>query len=170
MPARDRRSPRVRVSAFRSHAACSPAAALAMLLAAVLLPRAVRADLPYEQEPIDYLKASVDDPIARLQQRLDAGDAKLNYDDQRGYLPAVLEQLGISTTSQTLVFSKTSFQRQRIARTPRALYFNDDTYIGYVQHGEVVEISTTDIRGRAPCSTPCLSSASTNRSFCGKRM
>ncbi len=118
-----------------------------MLLAAVLLPRAVRADLPYEQEPIDYLKASVDDPIARLQQRLDAGEAKLNYDDQRGYLPAVLEQLGISTTSQTLVFSKTSFQRQRISRrTPRALYFNDDTYIGYVQHGEVVEISTTDPR------------------------
>lgn len=147
MPARDRRFPRVRVPASWRHAARFPMGALAMLLSALLLPRTACADLPYEQEPIDYLKAPVDDPIARLQQRLDAGEAKLNYDEQRGYLPAVLEQLGISTASQTLVFSKTSFQRQRISRrTPRALYFNDDTYIGYVQQGEVVEVSTTDPR------------------------
>ncbi len=44
-----------------------------------------------------------------------------------------------------LVFSKTSFQRQRIApRTPRALYFNDDVYVGYCSDGDVMEISAAD--------------------------
>jgi hypothetical protein len=109
--------------------------------------RSARADLPYEQEPIDYLKAPLHDPIVRLQQRLDRGEAKLDYDRERGYLPAVLEQLDILKSSQMLVFSKTSFQRQKISpRKPRALYFNDDTYIGYVQQGDVLEVSTVDPR------------------------
>jgi hypothetical protein len=44
-----------------------------------------------------------------------------------------------------LVFSKTSLQRHRISpRTPRALYFNDDIYLGWVQQGDVVEISAVD--------------------------
>jgi hypothetical protein len=44
-----------------------------------------------------------------------------------------------------LVFSKTSFQRDRISpASPRAIYFNDDTYIGWVQLGEVIEVSAVD--------------------------
>lgn len=108
---------------------------------------AARAELPYEQEPIDYLKAPLHDPIARLQERLNRGETQLKYDDERGYLPAVLEQLEILKSSQMLVFSKTSFQRQKISpRKPRALYFNDETYIGYVQQGDVLEVSTVDPR------------------------
>lgn len=118
---------------------------LSWFAATVLLVTAARADLPYEQEPIDYLKAPVHDPVARLQEKLDSGEAILQYDGERGYLPAVLEQLGISPASQTLVFSKTSFQRQRISPSkPRAVYFNDETYIGFVQKGEVLEVSTVD--------------------------
>src|SRR5690606_17181394 len=42
-------------------------------------------------------------------------------------------------------FSKTSLQRNKISpRTPRALYFNDDVYVGYCQAGEVLEISAVD--------------------------
>ena len=48
-------------------------------------------------------------------------------------------------SSQMLVFSKTSLQRDRIApRTPRALYFNDDVYIGFCRLGEVMEVSVAD--------------------------
>jgi len=44
-----------------------------------------------------------------------------------------------------LVFSKTSLQRHRISpRTPRAIYFNDDVYVGYCRSGEVLEISAVD--------------------------
>lgn len=106
---------------------------------------AARADLPIEVDPINYLTAPVDDPIARLQKRIDAGRVSLRYDARHGYLPAVLEALQVPRESQSLVFSKTSFQHTRISRTrPRALYFNDETYVGWVRGGDVLEIATTD--------------------------
>lgn len=94
-----------------------------------------------------YLKGTPEDRITRLQKDLDAGRIQLRYDGERGYLPALLNALNISTASQTLVFSKTSFQRDRISpHNPRALYFNDEVYIGWVPGGEVIEISTADPR------------------------
>jgi hypothetical protein len=57
----------------------------------------------------------------------------------------VLDALKVPVESQMLVFSKTSLQRQCISpRTPRAIYFNDDVYIGYSNSGDVLEISTAD--------------------------
>lgn len=91
-----------------------------------------------------YLTAVVDDPIARLQKKLDAGSTRLTW-GERGYLDSVLKALAISPKSQTLVFSKTSLQIQKISpRTPRALYFNDDCYIGWCQEGVVVEVAVQD--------------------------
>jgi hypothetical protein len=44
-----------------------------------------------------------------------------------------------------LVFSKTSFQRERISpNTPRAIYFNDGVYVGWVQGGSVLEFTAVD--------------------------
>jgi hypothetical protein len=118
---------------------------LAMCLASIGIH--ARAELPFEAEPINYLTAAVDDPVARLQAKLDRGDAALKYHVDHGYLADVLGELGISPSSQMLVFSKTSFQRNKISRQrPRAVYFNDDTYIGFCQQGEVIEVSTTDPR------------------------
>ncbi len=43
------------------------------------------------------------------------------------------------------MFSKTSFQRTRIApESPRAIWFNDDVYVGFVQGAEVLEFSAVD--------------------------
>ena len=57
----------------------------------------------------------------------------------------MLQSLGVPRESQGLVFSKTSFQARRISpRSPRAIYFNDDLYIGWVQDGEVLEIAAVD--------------------------
>ncbi len=101
--------------------------------------------MEYEGEPIRYHDRAVQDPVARLQARLDAGDVQLAFDPRHGYLPALLQALQIPASSQMLVFSKTSLQINRITpQRPRALYFNDDTYIGWVQSGDVVEISTVD--------------------------
>lgn len=114
---------------------------------AASLPHTTHADLPYEQDPINYSKAPVNDPIARLQKALDDGATTLPYDDQHGYLPAVLDRLQVPRSSQVLVFSKTSFQRSRISpRTPRAIYFSDDMYVGWVQQGDVVELTAMDSR------------------------
>jgi hypothetical protein len=104
-----------------------------------------RAQLPFEGEPIQYLTAPVNDPIARLQKRLERGETKLKYDDKHGFLESVLKVLKVPVSSQMLVFSKTSFQRHRISpQAPRAVYFGDDVYIGWVQGGDVLEISTVD--------------------------
>ena len=99
----------------------------------------------FEREPINYETAPVDNPVSRLQARLDSGESKLEYDDRVGYLKSVLRELGVPESSQMLVFSKTSLQRHRIApRTPRAIYFNDDVYAGFCQHGDVAEFSAVD--------------------------
>jgi hypothetical protein len=95
-----------------------------------------------DAEPIRYSSASPRDAVAELQRKIDQGSVTLKRDPVRGYLPAVLEQLGIPVSSQTLVFSKTSFQRDRISpQTPRALYFNERAYVGWVQDGPVLELT-----------------------------
>ena len=82
------------------------------------------------------------DPVARLQARLDAGDITLAHDSVLGYLPAVLRAFNIPTSSQSLVFSRTSLRTDLIAPwSPRALYFNDDVYVGWVQGSEFLEIA-----------------------------
>ncbi len=101
----------------------------------------------YERPPINYLNAEVHDPVARLQQRLVSGEVKLDHDPKHGYLPAVLQALDVPVSSQTLVFSKTSLQLQKISpRLPRALYFNDEVYVGFCQRGDVLEFGATDDR------------------------
>ena len=44
-----------------------------------------------------------------------------------------------------LVYSKTSLQLHRISPvTPRAIYFNDDVYVGFIPGSDRLEISTAD--------------------------
>ncbi len=98
-----------------------------------------------EQAGIAYSKTPPADAVARLQHDLDAGTVRLDFDSSRGYLPAVLRALKVPVSSQGLVFSKTSLQLDRIAPwTPRAIYFNDDVYVGWVQGGPIMEIATAD--------------------------
>jgi hypothetical protein len=101
--------------------------------------------VPFSDAPIDYRSNDLHDPVANLQKRLDAGETSLVFDDRQGYLKSVLEKLNIPVSSQTLVFSKTSFQYKKITpQTPRALYFNDDVYIGFVHDGKALEVVSFD--------------------------
>jgi len=101
--------------------------------------------IPFSDAPIYYRSEKLDDPVARLQRRLDQGEVKLNYSAGHGYLRAVLEALHVPANSQTLVFSKTSFQYPYISpAAPRALYFNDDVYVGQVQNGRSLEFVSFD--------------------------
>ncbi len=82
------------------------------------------------------------DPVALLQARLDSGEVTLPFDTVTGWLPGILDALDIPVSSQGLVFSRTSLQTDRIAPwAPRALYFNDDVYIGYVLDGPIMEVT-----------------------------
>ncbi len=103
------------------------------------------AQLEFEKEPINYGTAPTSEAVSTLQQALDQGELQLEFDEQHGYLPSLLKLLEIPSSSQVLVHSKSSFQLRRISpRNPRALYFNDTSYLGWVQGGDVVEIMTTD--------------------------
>jgi Rrf2 family protein len=103
--------------------------------------------LPLDHPAIQYSTAPVDDRAAKLGKRLASGDVKLAYDPELGYLPALLHELGLPHSSQVVVFSKTSFQAPRITPwNPRALYFDDDTSVGYVYGGDVLEIASVDPR------------------------
>ncbi len=93
----------------------------------------------------EVIAASTHDPVAVLDARIEAGEATLTSDGEHGYLPALLDALGIPLSSQGLVFSRTSLQTDRITPwSPRALYFNDDVYVGWVRDSPILEIASID--------------------------
>ena len=89
---------------------------------------------------------ALSDPVALLQKQIERGEVKLEYSDGGwGFLPSVLSHLGINVDSQILVFSKTSLQFTKISpKAPRAIYFNDNVSVGYVQKGNVYEFTSLD--------------------------
>ena len=107
---------------------------------------AYKSDLAIDHPAIRYYQAPLDDPAARLNQKLEHGDVKLQFHEGGlGYLPDLLKQFGIHVDSQALVFSKTSFQATKISpRNPRAIYFTDDVAVGWVRGGDGFEIAATD--------------------------
>ena len=101
--------------------------------------------VPFSDAPINYRSSDLHDPVTRLQQQLESGKATLTYEPEHGYLRSVLQLLQVPVDSQTLVFSKTSFQYPKISpEHPRALYFNDDIYVGSVHEGKAIEIVSFD--------------------------
>jgi hypothetical protein len=69
----------------------------------------------------------------------------LAFDPDKGYLPALLRALRVPESSQGLVFSRTSLQVDHIAPwSPRAIYFSDDVYVGWVQGGPIMELAAVD--------------------------
>ncbi|HYA18413.1 MAG TPA: hypothetical protein VEF06_13160, partial [Bryobacteraceae bacterium] len=101
--------------------------------------------VPFADEPINYRSENLSDPVAKLQKAIDKGQMTLSWEPRHGYLKSVLDALKIPVESQTLVFSKTSFQYKKISpATPRALYFNDDVYVGQVHDGKVLEFVSFD--------------------------
>ena len=103
--------------------------------------------IPYSDAPINYRSEDLNDPVALLEKQIDSGAISLTYEGDHGYLKSVLELLKVPVDSQTLVFSKTSFQYPKITPDhPRALYYNDDVYVGAVHDGKAIEIVSFDPR------------------------
>ncbi|TLD69912.1 hypothetical protein FEM03_14350 [Phragmitibacter flavus] len=88
--------------------------------------------------------AHSNDAVAKLWQRISQGQVTLDSSSEKAFLRSLLAALEVPIESQTLVFSKTSLQNNLIhPQRPRALYFNDHLYIGWVQGG-VIEIIAID--------------------------
>jgi hypothetical protein len=101
--------------------------------------------IPYSDAPINYRSQDLSDPVALLEKDIEAGKVALAWEPEHGYLKSVLALLKVPAESQTLVFSKTSFQYPKISpQHPRALYYNDDVYVGKVHDGNAIEIVSFD--------------------------
>lgn len=99
----------------------------------------------FDEGTQNYNKATPDDAIAQLQKWIEADKADLRFSKERGYLDSLLAKLKIPQSSQVLVFSKTSLQRDRISPgNPRAIYFNDDVYLGFIPGAPMIEISAAE--------------------------
>src|SRR5262245_25004046 len=123
----------------------SPAIALVCALSATSVLVAGQLPRLAEDSAIAYSKTPATDPVAQLQKKIDSGEVMLAFDEQHGYLSSLLRALEIPVSSQGLVFSRTSLQVDRIAPwSPRAVYFNDDVYVGWVQGGPIMEIASVD--------------------------
>jgi hypothetical protein len=93
---------------------------------------------------IQYDTRPIDDRVTRLARDLASGKIHLRPSTD-GPLPGLLQALGVNPDSQTLVFSKTSFQAARIEpRNPRALYFSDDVMVGFVRGSDLLELAALD--------------------------
>ena len=105
----------------------------------------IKAQIAFDYPPLNYSTAPLNNDIEKLRLKLEKGESSLEFDDKFGYLPALLKALNISEESQVLVFSKTSFQKELIsAKTPRAIYFNDENYVGMVNGSDTLELSAVD--------------------------
>lgn len=124
----------------------------AWIAAALLAAGALHADfqgsthlMPYDEDALGYAKLPETGAIAQLQAKIDRGEVTLSKDARFGYLLSILRELKVSTASQMLVFSKTSFQRERIGPSnPRALFFNDGVYVGYIPGAHLLEFTSVD--------------------------
>jgi len=137
-PAREAAGP---AASARLPANEAPAASAAAASAAP----ALRYDTEYPS--IRYAATPPADAIARLEDRIASAEITLGADPERGYLEALLAALDIGAESQVLVFSRTSVQVQSItAATPRAIYFDDDTYVAWMPDAGNIEIASMDPR------------------------
>ena len=91
-------------------------------------------DLP----PIRYSDAKAEDSLTRLAADLASGAKKVEGETGLERLRFVLKELNVPEASQMLVFSKTSHQNALIhPKNPRALYFSEEAYVGYVPGGTI---------------------------------
>ena len=107
--------------------------------------RAVMSYTDLDQPAIQYNTQTLHDPGSQLNRKIQFGEVHLKFDGPQGYLRSVLEALDVPIQSQLVVFSKTSFQADRInPHNPRSLFFSDSVVVGWVHGGPIIEVAAED--------------------------
>lgn len=97
-----------------------------------------------DDSPHDYRKRAPRDRFSGFKEELESGRAILDQSSERTFVESLLKTLDVPASSQMLVFSTTSLQLSLISPSnPRALYFTEDLYIGFVPGGRI-EIASID--------------------------
>lgn len=99
----------------------------------------------FDHPPHDYFGRTPTDRFTRMKDDLESGRLRLDRTGgEKAFLRSLLEVLEIPVSSQMLVFSTTSLQLSRITpANPRALYFSDALYLGYIPGGRL-ELAALD--------------------------
>jgi hypothetical protein len=109
--------------------------------------RAAVSAINLDDPAIQYNTRMPRDAVSYLNQRIQLGEVHLRYERPQGYLRSVLEALDVPVESQLVVFSKTSFQSERISPTnPRSIFFNDSVVVRYVRGAPLLELAAEDPR------------------------
>ena len=102
----------------------------------------------FTKPPHDYWTRPVTDRFSLLKEDLASGKIALDRTSEKAFVVSLLRVLKVPLTSQMLVFSATSLQLSLIStRSPRALYFSDDLYVGWVPGGKVEIVSLDPVLG-----------------------
>jgi hypothetical protein len=118
--------------------------AVALTLAAVAVSGAADFEPDLSAEVHRYFDRVPTDRFTRRLADLEGGRIELDRSGERAFLRSLLAALEIPESSQLLVFSNTSLQLSLInPANPRALYFNDALYLGWVPGGKI-EVATID--------------------------
>lgn len=120
----------------------------ALALCGFVLPELASAQFfnDYAESPHRYWDAELQDSMSQWLQGVEEGKVTVPENEQtgRGLVERLLRDLKIPVESQVMVFSKTSLQRKPVTPdNPRAIYFNDDVYVGWMPGGRV-EVSSFD--------------------------
>ena len=103
---------------------------------------AALADLDIDAAPHLYRQRPPRDRFTRFKTELEAGRVALERGNEKAFLISLLQVLEVPVSSQMLVFSTTSLHLSLISpRQPRALYFSEDLYVGYVAGGRIEIVS-----------------------------
>ena len=98
----------------------------------------------FDQPPHDYWTAQMNDPMTRLLGEVESGEKVISEKPGLPLVQRLLKELGIPVESQVLVFSRTSLQRGVVSpANPRAIFFNEETYLGWMPEGRI-EIASSD--------------------------
>ncbi len=98
----------------------------------------------YDLEPHDYRGAELDDPVTAFMERVERGETIIDEAPGKDLVTRLLQEFDIPLSSQVIVFTKTSLQANGISSdNPRALYFNEDVYLGWMPEGRI-EIASID--------------------------
>ncbi len=92
----------------------------------------------FEMSPINYSATASSDEMTKLSREITNGEWAAPGGSSKEFLRAVLKRLNVPIESQVMVFSKTSLQNSLINQgNPRAVYFSEDAYVGWVPGGKV---------------------------------
>jgi hypothetical protein len=87
--------------------------------------------------PHHYRTRTPRDRFTRAMQAIE-NDPRLDRSGEKAFLISFLKILGVPASSQMLVFSTTSLQLRFISPSnPRAIYFSEDIYVGYIPGGRI---------------------------------